>query len=153
MRRRQFLLLPLVADDWPQFRGPSGQGQSSAKDLPVEWSETRNIRWKTAVPGAGWSSPSIVDDRIWLTTAKDASLCLLSLDAATGKIVNDVEVFKIKDKGPGIHGKNSFASPTAIVDKDRVYVHFGFYGTACLNTAGEILWKQTLKFSGCTLCG
>ena len=92
MTRRQLLLMPLAAanaaaEDWPQFRGPSGQGQSAAKDLPVEWSETRNIRWKTAVPGAGWSSPSIVDDRIWLTTAKDVSLRLLSLDAATGKIV------------------------------------------------------------------
>ncbi len=136
------------AEDWPQFRGPSGQGVSSAAGLPLEWSETRNIRWKSAIPGSGWSSPSIAGNRIWLTTSTGdgASLRLLALDATTGKITLDVEVFRIRDKGPGINAKNSFASPTAIVRGDRIWVHFGFYGTACLNTNGEILWKQTLKY-------
>ncbi len=154
IRRRtllgQIFTLPLAAatEDWPQFRGPSGQGLSNESGLPLQWSESRNIQWKTAVPGVGWSSPSIVDNRVWLTTATDdgASLRLVSIDAATGKILLDVEVFRIRDKGPGIHKKNSFASPTAIVEGDRIYVHYGFYGTACLNTRGEILWKQTLKY-------
>lgn len=139
-----------AGEDWPQFRGPSGQGISAETGIPHEWNETRNIRWKTALPGTGWSSPAIVGNRIWLTTATDSnravSLRLLSVDAGSGKITSDTEVFQVRDKAPGIHAKNSFASPTAIVRGDRVYVHFGFYGTACLSTSGQILWKQTLKY-------
>lgn len=149
-RRTLFLSLPALAlaEDWPQFRGPSGQGHSSEKNLPQEWSDTRNVRWKTAIPGSGWSSPSIAGNKIWLTTATGdgASLRLLCVDAANGKVVQDTEVFRVKDKGPGIHAKNSFASPTAILQGDRIFVHYGFYGTACLNTNGEILWKQVLKY-------
>jgi outer membrane protein assembly factor BamB len=142
------LSLPLLAEDWPEFRGPSGQGHSAERGVPQSWSNTKNVRWRTAVPGAGWSSPSIAGDRIWLTTATDngASLRVLALETATGKLVLDKEVIRVSDRGPGIHAKNTFASPTAIVRGDRVYVHFGFYGTACLNTKGEILWKQTLKY-------
>lgn len=151
MRRRDSLLLfstPLLAGDWPQFRGPSGQGLSPEKGLPLDWSETKNVRWKAAIPGSGWSSPSIAGDRIWLTAATErgASLRVLAVDAATGKIALDKEVIRVKDQGPGIHGKNSFASPTAIVRGDKVYLHFGFYGTACVNTNGEVLWRQTLKY-------
>ncbi len=152
MRRRaalgHLLSLPLVAEDWPQFRGPSGQGHSVEQGLPLDWSITKNVRWKTPLPGAGWSSPAIAGNRIWLTTAADkgTSLRVLSLDTSSGKITLDTEVFRIRDLGPGIHTKNSFASPTVIVNGDRVYVHFGFYGTACINTKGEVLWKQTLKY-------
>lgn len=144
----QALALPLLAEDWPQFRGPSGQGHSTEKELPQVWSDSRNIRWKTPIPGLGWSSPAIADNRIWLTTATEngGSLRLLSVDAKTGKTGLDTEVIRVRDKGPGINAKNSFASPTAILQGDRVYVHFGFYGTACLNTKGEILWRQTLKY-------
>lgn len=152
MTRRSLLgslcALPLAAEDWPQFRGPSGQGHSAERNLPQEWSDTKNLRWKTEIPGAGWSSPSIVDGRIWLTTATENgnSLRLLSLDAGTGKIALDTEVFHIRDAGPGLHKKNSFASPTAIVSGDRIYVHYGFFGTACLDTKGKVLWTQTLKY-------
>jgi len=152
MRRRlllgQFLSLPLLAEDWPQFRGLTGQGLSPEKGLPLTWTETQNVRWKTPLPGSGWSSPSIVNNTIWLTTATDnnASLRLLSLDATSGKILSNTEVFRVNDVGPGIHKKNSFASPSAIVQGDKIYVHFGFYGTACVSTKGEILWKQTLKY-------
>jgi len=152
MRRRavlgQMLSLPLLAEDWPQFRGPAGQGHSAGKGLPLNWSSTQNVRWKTPIPGAGWSSPAIAGNTIWLTAATEngASLRLLSVNADSGKIGVNTEVFRIKDIGPGIHSKNSFASPTAIVEGEKVYVHFGFYGTACLNTKGEILWKQTLKY-------
>lgn len=147
-RRTLLFSLPLAAEDWPQFRGPSGQGHSTAKDLPQQWSESLNVRWKVPIPGVGWSSPSIIGNRIWLTTAtgNGASLRLLSLDASSGRIVLDTEVFQVRDKGPGIHAKNSYASPTAILQGDRIYVHYGFYGTACLNTVGEVLWKQTLRY-------
>jgi outer membrane protein assembly factor BamB len=147
MHRRAFLLsLPIMAEDWPQFRGPNGQGHSAGKGLPLTWSDTQSVRWKTRLPGSGWSSPAIANNVIWLTTANEKSLRLLSLDAATGKLLKDTEVFQIKDLGPGIHKKNNFASPTAILQGNKIYVHFGFYGTACLNTKGEILWKQTLKY-------
>ena len=152
MRRRlvlsQFLSLPLLAEDWPQFRGLTGQGLSPEKGLPLTWTETQNVRWKTPLPGSGWSSPSIVNNTIWLTTATDnnTSLRLLSLDATSGKLLSNTEVFRVKDVGAGIHKKNTFASPSAIVQGDKVYVHFGFYGTACVSTKGEILWKQTLKY-------
>ncbi|MBM3787859.1 MAG: pyrrolo-quinoline quinone, partial [Acidobacteria bacterium] len=151
MRRRDLFAMSAIgafAGEWPQFRGPSGQGVSEERGLPLEWSDSKNVRWKAAVPGAGWSSPAIAGDRIWLTTATDrgASLRLLSLVAETGKVDLDVEVFRIRDKGPGIHGKNSFASPTAILQGGRVFVHFGFYGTACVSTKGDVLWRQTLKY-------
>lgn len=156
MIRRSFLgslcalpvAAPLAGEDWPQFRGPSGQGHSTERGLPHEWSDTKNVRWKSEIPGAGWSSPSIVNGRIWLTTAtgNGSSLRLLSLDAASGRITLDTEVFRIQDAGPGLHKKNSFASPTPIVSGDRVYVHYGFFGTACLDTKGKVLWTQTLKY-------
>ncbi|MBM3764836.1 MAG: pyrrolo-quinoline quinone [Acidobacteria bacterium] len=151
MRRRDALALlssPLFASDWPQFRGPSGQGLSPEKGLPLDWSDTKNVAWKTAIPGTGWSSPSIAGDRIWLTAATErgASLRVIAVDSATGKIALDKEVIRVTDKGPGIHGKNSFASPTAIVSGERVYLHFGFYGTACVNLKGDVLWKHTLKY-------
>ncbi len=152
MRRRtllgQLLTAPLLAEDWPQFRGPGGQGHSAESGLPTTWTDTKNVRWKAPLPGAGWSSPAVAGNRIYLTTAteKNTSLRLLAVDTASGKITLDTEVFRVKDVGPGIHTKNTFASPTVIVQGDRLYVHFGFYGTACLNTKGEILWKQVLKY-------
>src|SRR5712691_1702081 len=81
--------------EWPQFRGPGGQGHADAKGLPITWSEQENIAWKVAVAGLGWSSPVIQGERIWLTTAIHAkpSLRVLALDRATGKTVHDVEVF------------------------------------------------------------
>ncbi len=147
-RRAFFLSLPLAAGDWPQFRGPGGQGHAEEKGLPQEWSETKNVKWKAPVPGSGWSSPSIVGETIWLTTATDdgSSLRLLAMDKATGKVTLNKEVFRVTDKGPGIHKKNSVASPTAIVAGDKIYVHYGFYGTACLTTKGDVVWKQTIKY-------
>src|SRR6188472_1197725 len=82
------LQVTLAAEDWPQFRGPGGQGHSSERGLPVEWSESKNVAWRVAVPGRGWSSPVVAAGRVWLTTAtavnKDTSLRLLAYDAATG---------------------------------------------------------------------
>ena len=135
------------AADWPQFRGPGGQGHSDAKNLPLTWSETENIAWKVPIAGLGWSSPSIQGDQIWLTTAIDdgKSLHAIALDRTTGTTIHDIEVFTLEDPGQ-VHKKNSHASPTPLIEGDRVYVHFGAHGTACLTTAGEIVWKtQELK--------
>ena len=132
------------AADWPQFRGPDGQGHSTSKNVPITWSETENIAWKTPLPGRGWSSPSIHQNQIWLTTALDGdkSLQAIALDRRTGKIVHQVEVFQLDDPGP-VHANNGHASPTPLIDGDRVYVHFGAHGTACLTTGGRIVWKTT----------
>ncbi|MBI1913364.1 MAG: PQQ-binding-like beta-propeller repeat protein [Planctomycetes bacterium] len=138
------LCRPAVAVDWPQFRGPDGQGHSSARGLPLRWSEKENVRWKTAIPGLGWSSPVIGDGQVWLTTAtgEGHSLRAVCVDAASGRLLRDVEVFRVKDPPP-INPKNSYASPTSVLEDGRLYVHFGTLGTACLETAsGKILWTN-----------
>lgn len=131
------------ASDWPEFRGPTGQGISDAQGLPLEWSESRNITWKTGLPGQGWSSPVVAGGRVWVTAAEiessSTSLRLLAFDAASGRELLDTEVFRIRTSRL-LNPKNSFASPTPIVDGDRVYVHFGNDGTAAVTTAGDVVW-------------
>jgi len=129
---------------WPQFRGPDGQGHSNAKGIPIEWSEEKNITWKSKIPGEGWSSPVIADNQIWMTSAEDKgkSLHAVCLNKTTGKLLYYVEVLTTKDAGPR-HKLNGFASPTPVLDGEHVYVHFGPRGTACLNTAGKVVWKNT----------
>jgi outer membrane protein assembly factor BamB len=117
----------------------------------VQWDLQANILWKVPVPGKGWSSPIVHDDRIFLTTAvpsdedppKRQSLRALCLDAAEGKTLWDVEVF-VKQMGPGerLNPKNSFASPTPLTDGKHVFVHFGPDGTACLDRDGERIWAN-----------
>jgi len=143
------ILLLTCAQDWPQFRGPDGQGHASASSAPQKWAEgAPNIKWSTPIEGLGWSSPVVADGKVWMTTATDGnkSLRAVCVDAAAGKILHNVEVFKVETPGPA-HKKNSYASPTPILDKDRVYVHFGSNGTACLSTDGKVLWKQVLKYN------
>jgi outer membrane protein assembly factor BamB len=137
-----------AALDWPEFRGPGGQGHAPGTGLPLEWSESRNVVWKVPVPGAGWSSPVVGEGRVWLTTAvgeRQVSLRALAFDLATGRQVVDSEVFR-----PGslhaINPKNSRASPTPVLDRDRVYVHFGTDGTAALSTTGQVLWTARLPY-------
>ena len=137
--------------DWPEFRGPTGQGHSSERGLPLEWSESQNVRWKTMLRGRGWSSPVVAGSRVWLTTAigesGGASLRALAFDVESGAEVVNVEVFRLSDadlKNP----KNSHASPTPIIDGDRAYVHFGGDGTAALDAAsGAILWKARFPYA------
>lgn len=133
--------------DWPQFRGPSGQGVSTETNLPLTWSETKNVRWKTAIPGRGWSSPVIQGDRLWLTTATEdgKSLRAIAVDINTGSIQQNLEVFRLKSTKL-MNNKNSFASPTPVIEGDRIYLHFGAYGTACITQAGEIVWKTKLEY-------
>jgi outer membrane protein assembly factor BamB len=149
-----FLLVCLAAletahaQDWPGFRGPNGQAHSTSRSVPLEWSESRNVAWKAAVSGRGWSSPAIVGGRAWITTAVTASrtsLRLLAYAVDTGRLAIDVEVFNVGDTTL-LKDKNSHASPTPIVKGDRVYVHFGTLGTAALTTSGDILWRTQLPF-------
>ena len=138
----------LAAERWSQFRGEAGQGHATASDLPLTWSEdSSNLAWKVDVAGLGWSSPVVANGQVWLTTATDEGLSLraVAFDLQTGNKLRDVEVFRLEEAGK-IHAKNSHASPTPILDNDRVYVHFGRYGTACLDTSGKILWRQELQY-------
>src|SRR5215510_4115250 len=142
-----FLSLLFFSWDWPEFRGPTGQGLSDERGLPMVWSETKNLRWKAAIPGRGWASPAIQGDRIWLTTATDEgkSLRAISIDRKTGAILQNVEVFRLKSLG-NLNSKNSQASPTPVLEGDRVYLHFGANGTACITQSGEIVWKTRLEY-------
>ncbi|MEX0717184.1 MAG: PQQ-binding-like beta-propeller repeat protein [Planctomycetaceae bacterium] len=142
----------LVAADWPQFRGPGGQGRSDETGLAVEWSPTKNIAWRIEVPGEGWSSPVVADGKVVLTAAvrmpghqgEDRSLRALCYDARSGESLWDVEVFEQKDaQVKPIHSKNSHASPSPVVDGGQVFVHFGPQGTAALAVAdGKALWRN-----------
>ena len=142
-----------LAKEWTKFRGPSGDGHVTVKSIPSKWSDTENIKWKVPVPGKGWSSPVISADKIYLTSAvaegdnQDAAdvhreLRVICYSANNGKKLWDTKVFDQKPLKRPIHHKNSHASPTAIVENERVYVHFGHMGSACLNLQGEVIWKN-----------
>ena len=145
------------AGDWPQFRGPTGQGHAPDESAPLAWSETENVAWKVPIPGRGWSSPVIAGGLAWLTTAvtdreAGTSLRLLAYDVASAAIVMDVEVLAISDTTL-LNQKNSFASPTPVIDPGagRVYVHFGAQGTAAVaaggDSAGEVLWRTRFPYT------
>ncbi|HLN28442.1 MAG TPA: PQQ-binding-like beta-propeller repeat protein [Gemmataceae bacterium] len=147
-----FLPTPGRADNWPEFRGPTGQGIAGAGKYPVHWSPTQNVVWKQSIPGAGWSSPVVYGERLYLTTSvpvegsasNDQSLQTLCLDTATGKTLWATEVIHQDGKTAArIHSKNGHASPTPIVDGQRIYVHFGHQGTACLDLSGKVIWRNT----------
>jgi len=144
-----------LAADWPEFRGPNGQGMYAAADVPLTWSKSERVRWRTELPGKGWSSPIVVGKTIYLTaavavaedpTAKelpDLDLVLLLVDAESGKLLKSQKLFNQKGaEAPGIHQKNSHASPTPIAEGGRLYLHFGHQGTACTDLQGNILWSN-----------
>ncbi len=154
--------------EWPQFRGPGGQGHAAAVGLPDQWSEDQNIVWKAPLPGRGWSSPVIAGHDIWLTTAVESpiteeekarrlagstnnqpltvsgklSLRAVCVDRRSGRVVHDVELLA-EDRPQPTHSMNSFASPTPVLGAGRLYCHFGTHGTACLDTATQkVLWTN-----------
>ena len=161
--------VPLRADEWPAWRGPDGSGHAAdARDLPVTWSESENIAWKTPLPGRGWSSPVIADGRIWMTTAiersvsdeerakrledvenagspgvgRGLSMRALCVDVATGRLLHDIELLAVDDPQP-INSLNSYASPSPVLAAGRLYCHFGDHGTACVDTASaKVVWAN-----------
>lgn len=141
---------PIGAADleWPQFRGPGGQGHADSA-LPFASGELPAPAWKVAIPGKGWSSPVVSRGKIFLTSAipaadaKSLGLVVMANDLASGKQLWKVEVFRRPTaEAPKIHAKNSNASPTPIIDGDRLYVHFGHMGTAALDLSGKVLWRS-----------
>ncbi len=151
-----------AADNWPQFRGPTGDGISDAKKLPVKWTETENVRWKTPIHDKGWSSPVIWGDQIWMTTsyadykdknAKEVAMqkipkplfvdfFAVCVDRVSGKIVHDVKLYR-EENADYCHSYNSYATPTPVIEEGRLYCHFGSHGTVCLDTkTTKILWER-----------
>ncbi len=155
-------------EGWPEWRGVSGQGVSKAKELPAEWSETKGIKWKAALPGRGWSTPVVEGDQIWVTTAienaasaeqaekrlkentgdqpltvlESVSLRAICVSLESGEILQDVELLNVKEP-QWVHQLNSYASPSPIVKECRLYAHFGSFGSACLDTrSGSVLWRN-----------
>jgi outer membrane protein assembly factor BamB len=144
-----------LATDWPQFRGPTGDGLSEATNVPVRWSASENVAWKAPIPGDGWSSPILADGRLYVTTAVSGesddtvSLRVLCLNAADGQIVWNVEAIAADARAAAqVHTKNRPASSTPVVDNGRLFAHFGHMGTVALDLNGEVLWRQQqVKYS------
>jgi len=147
------LSLPTARADWPDFRGPRGDGHVSTTGdskpigLPLQWSETDNIKWKTEIPYRGWSTPVIMGNQIWMTTATEAGhdYFAIAVDKDTGKILFNEKVFHTDNPEPLGNGAsmNCYATPSPVIEPGRVYVHYGSAGTACLDTkTGKILWKR-----------
>ena len=158
MNVQLFFLLSALLIDWPQFRGANSDGHADGPVTIRTWSDTENVVWKVPLPGLGWSSPSIVDGRLFLTTAvpdgDGLSLRALALDVASGEVLWSQEIVALAD-APAIHSKNSHASPTPLVHEGAVYVHFGTNGTAKLSAAdGSLIWlNQGLVYNPVHGCG
>jgi outer membrane protein assembly factor BamB len=134
----------LVAWQWPEFRGPHGTGRADSRGLPLTWSETTNVRWKAPVHGRAWSSPVVLDNQVWVTTATEdgKQLFALALDQQTGKVVHDLKLFDVATPQYA-HPFNTYASPTPAIEPGRVYVTFGSPGTAAIDTAtGKVIWER-----------
>lgn len=140
-----------AATDWPDFRGPWKNGLAEAPDstepvgLPLTWSESENVAWKTAIPHEGHSTPVILDGQLWLTTATadGAESYAMCIDTETGEILFTEKVFHNADPEPLGNNINGYASPSPVLEPGRVYVHFGSYGTACLDTAtAKVVWER-----------
>ena len=141
----------LVQADWPAFRGPLGTGMVPASvdgtsaTAPLHWGETQNIKWKTPIPHSGLSTPVVMAGRVWLTTAtlEGHDSFVLCVDVRTGKILLNKRLFHTDDPEPLGNKVNGYASPSPVVEAGRVYVSFGSYGTACLDTKTfDVLWSH-----------
>jgi outer membrane protein assembly factor BamB len=135
--------LPLHAE-WPQFRGADGTGASPSRNLVLTWSEDHNVRWKTAIHGRAWSSPVVLGDQVWVSTATadGRRLSAIAVDRDSGRLRHDVELFRV-ERPQYAHPFNSYASPTPVIEPGRVYVTFGSPGTAAVDTAtGKVVWER-----------
>ena len=173
----QFVFLFLIAQTlllssqgWEQWRGPNGNGHAPAGEYPLEWSENKNLSWKTLLPGRGHSSPVYQDSTAWITTALETvasqeererranessfpgamglhylskvEFIALQVDLKTGKIIRQIKVFE-KKAPQAIHRLNSYASPSPVLKNGKLFIHFGAFGNACLNSkTGQIIWKN-----------
>ncbi len=132
-------------ENWTHLRGSKLDGHSVSAKAPVKWSETENILWKTEIRGVAWSSPIVFGDQIWTSSATQngEEMFAVCTDFNSGKILKEVMLFK-PDSVQHIHPTNSYATSTPCIEEDYVYVHFGTYGTGCVDTRNfEIVWTRT----------
>ena len=158
----------LEGENWPAFRGSKTLGVSDNPNLPLEWTDKKNVEWRTAVPGLGWSNPVVHSGRIYLTSAvSDGEIeprkpglyyggdrkepikhmhhfMVLCLELKTGDYFWQKEVLATRPLTP-IHIKNSYAAETPVTDGERVYAYFGSHGLYCLDKTGKVLWKKMFK--------
>ena len=134
-------------ENWMQFRGSTGQGISSEKQLPITWSATKNIKWKASLPGNGWSSPIVFEDHVFITTASEegVSCRVICVNRNDGSIEWNTEVHRQK---PGAMRKqNSYATPTPVTDGKYVYSVFYDGTVIAVDFTGKIVWKNSeVKF-------
>ena len=146
------LLTPVtIFAAWPAFRGPVGNGtvpaacEGARVTVPLHWSETQNVKWKTPMPHSGLSTPVIVEGRVWLTTAtvEGHDSYVICIDEDTGDVLLNKRLFHADDPEPLGNKVNGYASPSPVAEAGRVYVSFGSYGTACLDTKTfDVLWSH-----------
>ncbi|MCF8224310.1 MAG: PQQ-like beta-propeller repeat protein [Bacteroidales bacterium] len=132
-------------DSWTHFRGNDLDGIAAPGDYPVTWNDSTNIDWKVAVKGRGWSSPVVMNNQVWLTSATPDGRHMFAdcYDISSGESVHHVDLFH-PEKVYGKHSINSYATPTSAIEEGYVYVHFGRYGTACIDTGtGDLVWKRS----------
>ena len=130
-------------EHWPQFRGPSGDGKAIEAKLPSEVTE-KDVAWKVEIEGKGWSSPVVWGNQVWLTSATEdgTEMSVICVDQDSGDILFN-RVLVENDQPAFCHPMNSYASPTPVIEEGRVYVHFGSYLTACLDTKTfETIWER-----------
>ncbi len=137
---------PMLAqeENWTHFRGSALNG-IAVTEAPLLFNDSLNIKWKTEIPGRGWSSPVVFGEQIWITTASEdgKELFALCLDYESGATVHTIKLFS-PDSVMRRHSFNSYATPTPCIEKGFVYTHFGSLGTACINTAdGSVVWKRS----------
>ena len=133
-----------VADNWPAWRGPAGDGKSAETDLPTKWSRTENIRWRVAMPEPGNSTPIVWNDKVLLTQAMDGGRrrTVLCLDAATGEKLWQAGVDAVEMER--MHETNPYCSPSPVTDGERVIAWFGSSGLVAFDLQGNELWQRDL---------
>ncbi|MCK3682986.1 PQQ-binding-like beta-propeller repeat protein [Maribellus sp. YY47] len=130
--------------NWTHFRGSDMNGHANVEKAPLHWSDTENVVWKVPVKGVGWSSPVVFGNQVWLTSAEEdgTKFYTFCFDLKTGKLLDEKILFTAEDP-QRIHSTNSYATPTPCIEKGRVYVHYGTFGTACIDTKNfELIWKR-----------
>ncbi len=140
-----FGLSAQAQENWSHLRGNNLDGHSESTNAPVSWNETSNVVWKTAIRGVAWSSPVIFGTQIWTSSATQDGKDMFAVctDFNSGKILKEISLFR-PDTVQHIHPTNSYATPTPCIEDGFVYVHFGTYGTACVDTKSfAIVWTRT----------
>ncbi len=138
------LLTSISFAEWPQFRGPGGDGISEARNLPITWSAGKNVKWKSAIPGRAWSSPVILKNQIWMTSASEngSQLSVVCVDRETGKIVHNEKIFDV-EAPQFAHRFNTYGSPTPVIEAGRLYVSWGSPGVACIDAGtAKVIWAR-----------